>query len=208
MVMKKNCCKENIKENTDIIRCHAELDSASTPIVTTQVVEIPDQVRNDISLFNTRAFTLIELLVVVLIIGILAAIALPQYQKAVEKARAAEAVTRISQLEKAIDLWKLTNPGEECACFFEGCDNKCSPLDIDFSCIEESSGQCYTQDFQYIPDPHEVYAYRLSDSHYYVMQVYLDTKQRICGYFDSIGQAVCDGLAANGGWESIPDYDA
>ncbi len=54
-------------------------------------------------------FTLIELLVVVLIIGILAAVAVPQYQKAVEKSRLTEAYTMADALRKSIELHVLAN---------------------------------------------------------------------------------------------------
>ncbi len=102
-------------------------------------------------------FTLIELLVVVLIIGILAAVAVPQYQVAVEKSRAAEALTIISSLQKAIDLYVLEHgyPPEEDMVWFVGSypGDGHYDLDIDIEsmldCTQDEGKSCASKHFWY-----------------------------------------------------------
>ena len=104
---------------------------------------------------NKKAFTLIELLVVVLVIGILSAVALPQYNFTVEKTRFAEARTVASSLQKAINVWLLENGGGPAStvAFLGDNANGSGLLSVDMEtgldCSKESGTQCAGKNFRY-----------------------------------------------------------
>ena len=142
---------------------------------------------------NKKGFTLIELLVVVLIIGILAAIALPQYRKAVRKSRVAEAKIVLRALSDAQDRYFLTT-GEF--------DYDLEEVDIDVS--KETKNWTFVRDecLEYgcgvyaIPKWESGWGIEYWSTSYDIGSVY--SGNFFCYSDEEEGQKICKALSDNG----------
>jgi prepilin-type N-terminal cleavage/methylation domain-containing protein len=69
---------------------------------------------------NERGFTLVELMIVVIIVGILAAVAIPMYQGATERAKASEAVAALGTIRGAMRVYYAEHGSYASSSFTDG----------------------------------------------------------------------------------------
>ena len=119
-----------------------------------------------------KGFTLLELLVVVLIIGILASIALPQYENAVEKSKASEALIILKDLRDKQALCFLEKGAVDYHCSQDGLFEYADFLEgeTDPDCEDTFCGPA-TKDFVYSGDGWDIYASRLPYGTKYYLEV-------------------------------------
>ena len=164
---------------------HPELDSGSRCSVKKEEALNKSSFRAPLR----SGFTLIELLVVVLIIGILAAVAVPQYQKAVAKSRFAALKPLASALKEAQELYFLSH-GQY--------SNTAANLDIQTPMDDNASAQITfgnTSGHDFVrsgsPNTNNRYTMYLDHSDNFAGNIYCEALND-----DSIANAVC---VADGG---------
>lgn len=95
-------------------------------------------------------FTLIELLVVILIIGILAAVALPSYQQAVRKSQMTQWMIALKGFYSGLESYLLANGFPANPIRFTGNGDwndgyEFGVLDVQMSCLKQAGTSCYTK---------------------------------------------------------------
>ncbi len=196
------CCK--IKENS-LLNRYVENPRLQSPGRTPNLTTAP-------------GFTLIELLVVVLIIGILAAVALPQYNKAVLKARLSEVVLFQNNAMKALDMHVLENGINKPTEFLGSSATESLAIDLagGLTCNEEI--RCSNDWFSYsvYAEPDADYQNMWGSNVQYVKSpgslliVYEKHGDgggyRDCSYYDDIGKKICEILHSLDSSYNVEDF--